>query len=137
MWVCEPIVTSPVEAASRRPAQLAGAAPPRKRLAVVDEVGGRIERRGDPVLDQRRHGHVAEVVGAVVERDHHGTLGIGRRTVRFHRRITAAGVGGGREHRHGLIEGNYAMVLTEMGELVPEGVDVEVDFATEPPPTRW
>ena len=51
---------------------------PRKRLAAVDEVGGRVEGRRDAVLDQRRHHHVAEVVGAVVEGDHDGPLGQGR-----------------------------------------------------------
>ena len=67
MCVCDPTVTSPVDAASRRPDQDTGGAPYGQRQAGVDERGRQIQRDGDP--QRRQHGHrvVDEIGGAVVE----------------------------------------------------------------------
>ena len=102
------------------PGPAGGWRPPRERRTGVDEVGGGVQRGRQVVFDERGDDVVAEVVGAVVERDHHAALVRG----------TAGGcVGGGAEDRDGVVERHHGVVLAEVLELGPEGVDVEVDFA--------
>ena len=69
-WVCDPIVTQPL--AERRPAapSTSSEAHPTGSPPVVDELGGDVERGGQPVTIERRHDDVGEVGGAVVEGEH-------------------------------------------------------------------
>ena len=70
MWVCDPIVASPVAAISARPDQLtgwpsSGNGAPRSTKSVDD-----VERRRQVPLDEGGQHHIGPVGGPVVEREH-------------------------------------------------------------------